>query len=69
MALKACLAPGDTVAVQLPVYPPMLHAAGHRGLNRLDLHLKPAPDGTYSVIASNGVTPKRDHAFKQRATA
>jgi cystathionine beta-lyase len=39
MALKALLAPGDGVVVNPPVYPPILAAAGHWGLERRDVPL------------------------------
>jgi cystathionine beta-lyase len=39
MALKAFLQPGDAVAVQTPVYTPLLNAPGHWGLERVDIPL------------------------------
>lgn len=45
MALRAFLAPGDAVAVQTPVYRPILNAPGHWNLRRLDLPLQRAEAG------------------------
>lgn len=45
MALKAMLQPGDGLAVQTPVYRPILNAAGHWGLHRREAPLTPAKDG------------------------
>lgn len=40
MALKALLAPGDGVVVNPPVYPPILAAAAHWDMRRLDVPLQ-----------------------------
>jgi len=45
MALKAMLQPGDGLAVQTPVYRPILNAAGHWGLVRHDAPLRPTDAG------------------------
>ncbi|NPD65240.1 pyridoxal phosphate-dependent aminotransferase [Lichenicola cladoniae] len=45
MALRALLRPGDTVAVQTPIYRPILNAPGHWGMQRLDLPLHREPGG------------------------
>ncbi|MBL8702652.1 MAG: PatB family C-S lyase, partial [Alphaproteobacteria bacterium] len=48
MALKAFLAPGDGVAVQTPMYRPILVAPGHWGMKRIDVPLQAASgDDTY----------------------
>lgn len=45
MALKALLAPGDGVVVNPPVYPPILAAAAHWDMRRLDVPFQRQGDG------------------------
>ncbi|MCO5732216.1 MalY/PatB family protein [Rhizobium sp. SSA_523] len=45
MALRAMLAPGDSVVVQTPMYRPILNAPGHWGLTRQDAPLRASPSG------------------------
>ncbi len=46
MAIRALLSPGEGVLVQPPLYPPMLAAPGHWGLERVEVPLRAAADGT-----------------------
>jgi cystathionine beta-lyase len=46
MALRAMLSPGDGVLVQPPMYGPIMEAPGHWGLRRVEVPLRPAPDGS-----------------------
>ncbi|WP_165224375.1 MalY/PatB family protein [Affinirhizobium pseudoryzae] len=54
MALKAMLAPGDSVTVQTPMYRPILNAPGHWGLVRQDAALTPSSSGWVMDEASFG---------------
>jgi cystathionine beta-lyase len=52
MALKALVQPAQNVVVQVPNYPPLRHAPGHWGLNKVELTFDPQPDGTYATPLS-----------------
>jgi cystathionine beta-lyase len=45
-ALKAVTRPGDRLVVETPVYPPILAAAGHWDLARVDVPVRPVADGS-----------------------
>lgn len=47
MALKALVQPQQNVVVQVPNYPPLRHAPGHWGLNKVELEFETQTDGTY----------------------
>ncbi|WP_426619981.1 MalY/PatB family protein [Pseudomonas rustica] len=47
MALKALVQPQQNVVVQVPNYPPLRHAPGHWGLNKVELEFNAQADGTY----------------------
>ncbi|MGZ9668225.1 MalY/PatB family protein [Pseudomonas sp. GNP014] len=47
MALKALVQPQQNVVVQVPNYPPLRHAPGHWGLNKVELKFVAQADGTY----------------------
>jgi cystathionine beta-lyase len=47
MALKALVQPQQNVVVQVPNYPPLRHAPGHWGLNKVELEFDAQADGTY----------------------
>ena len=47
MALKALVQPQQNVVVQVPNYPPLRHAPGHWGLNKVELEFIAQADGTY----------------------
>jgi cystathionine beta-lyase len=47
MALKALMQPQQNVVVQVPNYPPLRHAPGHWGLNKVELEFVAQADGTY----------------------
>ncbi|MFZ3282823.1 MalY/PatB family protein [Pseudomonas sp.] len=47
MALKALVQPQQNVVVQVPNYPPLRHAPGHWGLNKIELEFVAQADGTY----------------------
>jgi cystathionine beta-lyase len=47
MALKALMQPQQNVVVQVPNYPPLRHAPGHWGLNKVELEFDAQADGTY----------------------
>ncbi len=47
MALKARGPPQQNVVVQVPNYPPLRHAPGHWGLNKVELEFDAQADGTY----------------------
>jgi cystathionine beta-lyase len=47
MALKALVQPQQNVVVQVPNYPPLRHAPGHWGLNKVELEFLAQADGTY----------------------
>ncbi|SMQ23708.1 cystathione beta-lyase [Pseudomonas helmanticensis] len=47
MALKALVQPQQNVVVQVPNYPPLRHAPGHWGLNKVELEFDTQADGTY----------------------
>jgi cystathionine beta-lyase len=47
MALKALVQPQQNVVVQVPNYPPLRHAPGHWGLNKVELEFVAHADGTY----------------------
>jgi cystathionine beta-lyase len=47
MALKALVQPQQNVVVQVPNYPPLRHAPGHWGLNKVELEFVTQADGTY----------------------
>ncbi|WP_330205991.1 MalY/PatB family protein [Pseudomonas sp. AM14(2022)] len=49
MALKALVQPQQNVVVQVPNYPPLRHAPGHWGLNKVELEFIPQADGTYAT--------------------
>lgn len=49
MALNALLEPQQNVVVQTPNYPPLRHAAGHWGLNKVELEFDAQADGTYAT--------------------
>ncbi|MGX9866041.1 MalY/PatB family protein [Pseudomonas moraviensis] len=49
MALKALVQAQQNVVVQTPNYPPLRHAPGHWGLNRVELEFKAQADGTYAT--------------------
>jgi cystathionine beta-lyase len=49
LACHAFGRPGDGVLVQTPVYPPILRAAGHAGLERHEMELTREPEGGYSI--------------------
>ncbi|MDQ0121903.1 cystathionine beta-lyase [Pseudomonas lini] len=49
MALHALVQPQQTVVVQTPNYPPLRHAPGHWGLNKVELRFDALPDGTYAT--------------------
>ncbi len=48
-ALRALLRPGQTLLIQTPVYPPILHAAGKWGLRARHNSLRQGEDGRYEV--------------------
>lgn len=48
-ALRAFAAPGEGVLVQVPVYPPILRAAGNHGLRRDEHALTRGADGRYTI--------------------
>ncbi|PKR88682.1 aminotransferase [Pleomorphomonas diazotrophica] len=45
-ALKAIAQPGDSLVIETPVYPPILAAAGHWDLNRVDVPVLPVAEGS-----------------------
>ncbi len=47
MALKALVQPQRNVVVQVPNYPPLRHAPGHWGLNKVEMEFDAQADGTY----------------------
>jgi len=49
MALKALVKPQQNVVVQVPNYPPLRHAPGHWGLNKVELEFIAQADGTYAT--------------------
>ncbi|AFW00718.1 aminotransferase [Gluconobacter oxydans] len=49
MAMKAFLSPGETIAVQTPIYRPILRAPAHWGMKRRDLWLTPSSNGSWSL--------------------
>ncbi|ANH98308.1 aminotransferase [Pseudomonas koreensis] len=49
MALKALVQPQQNVVVQVPNYPPLRHAPGHWGLNKVELEFVAQADGTYAT--------------------
>jgi cystathionine beta-lyase len=49
MALKALVQPPQNVVVQVPNYPPLRHAPGHWGLNKVELNFDEQADGTYTT--------------------
>jgi len=49
MALNALIEPQQNVVVQVPNYPPLRHAPGHWGLNKVELEFVAQADGTYST--------------------
>jgi len=49
MAMKAFLQPGDTLAIQTPIYRPILRAPGHWGLKRRDIRLTPGASGNWAL--------------------
>lgn len=49
MALKALVKPQQNVVVQVPNYPPLRHAPGHWGLNKVELEFVAQADGTYAT--------------------
>lgn len=49
MALKALVQAQQNVVVQVPNYPPLRHAPGHWGLNKIELEFNAQADGTYAT--------------------
>ncbi|MEB0045123.1 MULTISPECIES: PatB family C-S lyase [unclassified Pseudomonas] len=49
MALHALVKPTQNVVVQTPNYPPLRHAPGHWGLNKVELEFVTQADGTYAT--------------------
>ncbi|WJK07210.1 MalY/PatB family protein [Pseudomonas fluorescens] len=49
MALKALVQPQQNVVVQTPNYPPLRHAPGHWGLNKVELEFSAQADGSYAT--------------------
>ena len=49
MALKALVQAQQNVVVQTPNYPPLRHAPGHWGLNKVELEFDAQADGTYAT--------------------
>jgi cystathionine beta-lyase len=49
MALNALVQPQQNVVVQTPNYPPLRHAPGHWGLNKVELNFETMADGTYTT--------------------
>lgn len=49
MALRALVQPQQNVVVQTPNYPPLRHAPGHWGLNKVELGFDHLADGTYAT--------------------
>jgi len=49
MALKALVQAPQNVVVQVPNYPPLRHAPGHWGLNKVELEFDAQADGTYAT--------------------
>ena len=49
MALNALVQPQQNVVVQTPNYPPLRHAPGHWGLNKVELNFEAMADGTYAT--------------------
>ncbi|MFL1527645.1 MalY/PatB family protein [Pseudomonas sp. O230] len=49
MALNALVQPQQNVVVQVPNYPPLRHAPGHWGLNKVELNFEAMADGTYAT--------------------
>ncbi|POA50153.1 aminotransferase [Pseudomonas sp. MPR-ANC1] len=49
MALKALVQPQQNVVVQVPNYPPLRHAPGHWGLNKVELEFVAQADGIYAT--------------------
>lgn len=49
MALKALVQPQQNVVVQVPNYPPLRHAPGHWGLNKVELEFITQADGSYAT--------------------
>jgi cystathionine beta-lyase len=46
---EALVQPQQNVVVQVPNYPPLRHAPGHWGLNKVELGFEAQPDGTYTT--------------------
>jgi cystathionine beta-lyase len=49
MALKALVQPRQNVVVQTPNYPPLRHAPGNWGLNKVELEFDAQADGSYTT--------------------
>ncbi|MBB2203047.1 MalY/PatB family protein [Gluconacetobacter tumulisoli] len=49
MAMKAFMQPGDTIAIQTPIYRPILRAPGHWDLRRRDIVLSPGAQGDWPL--------------------
>jgi len=49
MALKALVQPQQNVVVQTPNYPPLRHAPGNWGLNKVELEFVAQADGSYAT--------------------
>lgn len=49
MALKALVQAQQNIVVQVPNYPPLRHAPGHWGLNKVELEFNAQADGTYAT--------------------
>ncbi len=49
MALRALVEPQQNVVVQVPNYPPLRHAPGHWGLNKVELNFDALVGGTYAT--------------------
>ena len=65
MALGAFLSPGDVVALQTPIYPPMLNAIAHWGLRQVALPMHRSDDGwvTDPAILKDGLHRARAFLF------
>ena len=63
MALRGLLAPGDAVAVQTPIYRPILSAPGHWNLRRLDLPLRQEHGGWHVDREQFAATVRQAGAF------
>lgn len=62
-ALKAFTQPGDRLVVETPVYPPILAAAGHWELDRVDVPVRPVTEGSNPDLALLTAALKDAKAF------